>query len=212
VPTPFSVVQIAIATLVAFFLIRLLIRLVFRGVRFVEVMSSLMLVCIVFALNGGKDAYAGRPVPVLHATGIEANFFSVTDVCARASGTVRENGFGSIDLFRADRLLVSNGTSISARARTVIVGWAVDVVTTRTAVAVCPVLDGKLAAIGREYYGVSRPDVARSLQNGAIESSGFAIELRPGTLPRGLHTIGVATLSRNGTWQRIGRPTSVRVV
>jgi hypothetical protein len=207
------VALIAAGTLIVFFLVRGVLRLVMRSAGYVEAASAAIIVGTILAIHAGSVALQTRTTaPLLRSNGLSANFFDVTDVCRHARGGVERGGHGSIDVFRADRVPVANGGSISARAKVVLAGWGVDVAATRPASAICLVVDGKLAPAGFAFYGIPRPDVVRSLDNGTLGPSGFVIQVVLARFGRGMHAIGAATLSRDGTLQQIGRATVVRVV
>jgi hypothetical protein len=48
-------------------------------------------------------------------------------------------------------------------------------------------------------YGILRPDVADALKQPALSPVGFRISIPPGTLPKGAHTLMVATRSQDGS-------------
>ena len=77
----------------------------------------------------------------------------------------------------------------------VISGWAIDALSSRTAMGVEAIIDGEVHAA---EYGIPRPDVAAASANPSLVNSGFRVRAAPRNFTSGSHSFTLRIVARDG--------------
>jgi hypothetical protein len=125
----------------------------------------------------------------------------VSAMCRSARGPFGTGVDGSIDYLRPDAAhstLVASGGSVDGKAQYLVEGWAAEAAAGRPALWVCLVIDGKIEARARVYFGVPRADLVSSFHHDELAPSGYTIAIGPRLLSRGTHLIQVVAKTAGG--------------
>ena len=158
------------------------------------------------------DTPAATAAPAASAVTTPAPTTSVAPVRVRdVSGECRHplaspnaGGIGSFDVLAAGAngtAAIAQGASIARHREYVALGWGVDDDRQNPAVAVCLLIDGKVAVRAKSLYGAVRPDVAQALNAPGLGEAGFSILIPPDSLSAGAHTLAVAILSKDKSFR-----------
>src|SRR5207253_10621161 len=77
----------------------------------------------------------------------------------------------------------------------VISGWAIDALSSRTAMGVEAIIDGEVYAA---EYGIPRPDVAAASADPSLVNSGFRVRAAPRNFTSGSHSFTLRIVARDG--------------
>ncbi len=205
---------------VAFFILRLLGRRYFHEPGRADAVALSVALAFALGVLWPYSARVGAPAPATAQHPIAAPQVSAAAVTAanavqplrppharntsaacRSVKTWFPNPNGAIDtVFAWERPgePVVDGDKMDRRDHYSIQGWAIDRAGDHPASGVCLVVDGKVDARARVYYGISRPDVAAAFHHKQLVFSGYRIDLSPNSLASGSHLIQVAARSANG--------------
>ncbi len=126
---------------------------------------------------------------------------NVSATCRSTKSPFGRSSDGSIDDVRADAqqsAIIADGGRMDQRLQYIVDGWAADPAAGRPALGVCLMIDGKVDARGRAYFGVARPDLASGFHHDELTPSGYLIAIPPGLLSRGRHRIQVLSRAAGG--------------
>ena len=145
---------------------------------------------------------AATPAP---ATSVApARIRDVSGECSHLPAAPNAGGIGSFDVLAAGTngtTAIAQGASMGRNQEYVALGWGADDDRQSPAVAVCLLVDGKVALRAKSLYGAVRPDVAQALNAPGLGDAGFKILIPPGSLPAGAHTLAVAILSKDKSFR-----------
>jgi hypothetical protein len=164
-----------------------------------------------FSLRGAGDAPVTTAASAREAQAVagpassEAQFPPAVQplaMCPASLHVTSLSGHGMIDgvnVFTGD-IPVDRGTTpfVEPSDRLVVNGWATDDTQSAPAKGICAVLDGRVVANADIVYGHARPDVAAALGRPRLRASGFEVGLSAAVLPKGKHTLSIATISADG--------------
>jgi len=110
-------------------------------------------------------------------------------------------GVGNVDSIakQADAKVLPWNQVLDPAIPYTLVGWAVAPSRKSVAVAACLIIDGHTLGGVASQYGMSRPDVATSLNNDATRDSGFEITIPANALRAGTHNMQIAAKSSDGS-------------
>ena len=110
-------------------------------------------------------------------------------------------GVGNVDSIakQADAKVLPWNQLLDPAIPYTLVGWAVAPSRKSVAVAACLIIDGHTLGGVVSQYGMSRPDVATSLNNDATRDSGFEITIPANALRAGTHNMQIAAKSSDGS-------------
>ena len=110
-------------------------------------------------------------------------------------------GVGNVDSIakQADAKVLPWNQVLDPAIPYTLVGWAVAPSRKSVAVAACLIIDGHTLGGVASQYGMSRPDVATSLNNDATRDSGFEITIPANALRAGTHSMQIAAKSSDGS-------------
>jgi len=147
----------------------------------------------------GGEAARASPSPRVSPTPT-GGARDVSAAC-RIHGPLLSGGFIGIDAFARTGTTqdIASGRSVSNKPAYVLYGWGKDRVGSGPARGACLIVDGKVEDRATSLYGVSRPDVAKALDDPALDHSGYLIQVPAGTIAPGTRRIGVAVVSSDGS-------------
>jgi hypothetical protein len=150
--------------------------------------------------NVPASAEPSSATPPTAAPILPSTVRNVTGKCGRLSVKPNVGGIGSFDVLAegADGTnALGQGVSVGRNREYVALGWGVDDDRENPAIAVCLLVDGKVALRATSLYGTVRPDVAQVLNAPGLGNAGFKIIIPPDSLSAGAHTLSVAVLSKD---------------
>jgi hypothetical protein len=131
----------------------------------------------------------------------------------RTQAAAKPGGVGSFDVLEAagTKVPIATGASISTAQALRVLGWAADRAAQAPATGVCLLVDGTVVPGERVRYGGARPDVVAAYHRDALLNSAFELDVPPGLLRPGQHTLRIAARSIDGAFWMVPGERSVKV-
>ena len=201
------VVIILIFTFVA---IRQVGALFFKGPRRADAAAAFIVIAFGLGLLVGQrkegPSDAGAPVTAAASSGsalagaLAPKPRDVSIECVSGRPPLG-GGVGNVDSIakQADAKVLPWNQVLDPAIPYTLVGWAVAPSRKSVAVAACLIIDGHTLGGVASQYGMSRPDVATSLNNDATRDSGFEITIPANALRAGTHNMQIAAKSSDGS-------------
>ena len=201
------VVIILIFTFVA---IRQVGALFFKGPRRADAAAAFIVIAFGLGLLVGQrkqgPSDAGAPVTAAASSGsalagaLAPKPRDVSMECVSGRPPLG-GGVGNVDSIakQADAKVLPWNQVLDPAIPYTLVGWAVAPSRKSVAVAACLIIDGHTLGGVASQYGMSRPDVATSLNNDATRDSGFEITIPANALRAGTHSMQIAAKSSDGS-------------
>lgn len=213
---------LALWVVVAFFVLRFLAQRYFTEPRRADVAA--LSVAVAFALGalwpfsarfGGSSSHEAGAGPIAAASppaeqvvtatvlgaGKPPGTRDLSAACRSVKGPFGNSSDGALDDLREDAprsTIVADGGHVDRNEQYLIEGWAAEPGETRPALGVCLIVDGKVDARGKVYFGVARPDLGAGFHNDQVVTSGYVIVVPAGLLSAGKHRLQVISRITGG--------------
>ena len=200
---------VVIILIFAFVAIRQVGALFFKGPRRADAAAAFIVIAFGLGLLVGQrkegPSEAGAPVTAASSGSALAGALApkprdVSMECVSGRPPLG-GGVGNVDSIakQADAKVLPWNQVLDPAIPYTLVGWAVAPSRKSVAVAACLIIDGHTLGGVASQYGMSRPDVATSLNNDATRDSGFEITIPANALRAGTHNMQIAAKSSDGS-------------
>ena len=201
---------VVIILIFAFVAIRQVGALFFKGPRRADAAAAFIVIAFGLGLLVGQrkegPSEAGAPVTPAASSGsalvgaLAPKPRDVSMECVSGRPPLG-GGVGNVDSIakQADAKVLPWNQVLDPAIPYTLVGWAVAPSRKSVAVAACLIIDGHTLGGVASQYGMSRPDVATSLNNDATRDSGFEITIPANALRAGTHSMQIAAKSSDGS-------------
>ena len=201
---------VVIILIFAFVAIRQVGALFFKGPRRADAAAAFIVIAFGLGLLVGQrkegPSEAGAPVTAAASRGsalagaLTPKPRDVSMECVSGRPPLG-GGVGNVDSIakQADAKVQPWNQVLDPAIPYTLVGWAVAPSRKSVALAACLIIDGHTLGGVASQYGMSRPDVATSLNNDATRDSGFEITIPANALRAGTHNMQIAAKSSDGS-------------